>query len=312
MLRDRPGVDRHYHLRDGDENDLARVARFLSGKAVGLVLGGGGARGIAHIGVLRALVEAGVPIDAVGGTSIGSVLGACIASGWSWERVYEENRREFLGNPTSDYNFLPLVSLLAGRKLDRILTRIFGDTRVEELWLPFFCVSGNFTQAREVVHTRGGLKRALLASMALPGIFPPVVSGNDLLVDGGVFNIMPVDVMARTGVNNIMAVDLRPDDKQRPELTFDQVPGTWALLLDRLKSETRRRYQIPSMINMMMGANTLNGQQKRSQVIADVDVLFNPDVRRFGLLEWKSYDLLVEEGYRHAQEVLAKQPWPFE
>jgi NTE family protein len=311
FLAKRPNVQRHYHLRAGDRSDLARLARFLSGNAVGLVLAGGGARGLAHIGVFRALEEAGVPVDIFGGTSVGSVLAACMACDWGWEKVYSVNKREFLSNPTSDFNFIPLVSLLAGRKLDRILARVFGEWHIEEMWRPFFCVSSNYTRACEQVHTRSELKRALLASMAIPGVFPPVVSGNDLLVDGGVFNNMPVDVMARTGVRKILAVDLRPDNKQHRELTFKDVPSAWALLADRFRPEAQRRYHIPSMLTTLMAANTLNGEQKMCQVVADVDLLFHPDVRRFGLLEWKSFDLLVEKGYRHAQEVLAKHPWPF-
>ncbi len=307
----RPGVSRHYHLRAGHEKDVARLARFMSGTAVGLVLAGGGARGLAHIGVFRALEEAGMPIDSIGGSSIGSVLAACYACDWSWQRIFDTNRRVFLSNPTSDFNFLPLVSLLAGRKLDRILAGSFGDRQIEEMWRPYFCVSSNYNQACEVVHSHGNIKRALLASMAIPGVFPPIVSGNDLLVDGGVLNNLPVDVMARTGVSNIMAVDLRPDQKQRPELGFDQVPSTWHILFDRLKPRARRRYDIPSMLATLMASTTLNSYQKMNQVIADVDLLFKPDVSRFGLLDWKSYDLIVEEGYRHAQEVIAKNPSPF-
>jgi NTE family protein len=311
-LEKRPNVHRHLHVRAGNRSDLGRLARFLSGNTVGLVLAGGGARGIAHVGVFRALQEAGVPVDVFGGTSIGSVLGACMASDWGWEKVYHENKREFLSNPTSDFNFIPLVSLLAGRKLDRILARSFANRPIEELWFPFLCVSSNYTQACEQVHPHGELKRALRASMAIPGVFPPVVHGNDLLVDGGVFNNMPVDIMARMGVRTIMAVDLRPDDKLRRALNFTEFPSSWALLADRFRPKERRRYQVPSMLTTLMAANTLNSQQKMSQVVADVDLLFHPDVRRFGLLEWKSYDLLVEQGYRHAQEVLERNPWPFQ
>ena len=311
FLARRPDVQRHYHLRAGNDKDMARLARFLSGQAVGLVLAGGGARGLAHIGIFRALEEAGVAIDFFGGTSIGSVLAACMARGWDWQRVYEENKRAFLSNPTSDFNLLPLVSLLAGRKLDRILSASFCKRSIEEMWLPFFCVSSNYTRACEQVHSKGEVKRALLASMAIPGVFPPIVSGNDLLVDGGVFNNMPVDVMARTGVRTILAVDLRPDNKERRELNFSEVPRPLVLLADRFRPLARRRYQIPSMLTTLMAANTLNSEQKMSQVVVDVDLLFNPDVRSFGLLEWKSYDLLVEQGYRHAQEILAKH-WPLQ
>ena len=311
FLAARPGVSRYYHLRAGQEKDVASLARFMSGTAVGLVLAGGGARGIAHIGVVRALEEAKIPVDSVGGTSIGSVLAACVARDWGWEQIFDVNRQVFLSNPTSDFNFPPLVSLLAGRKLDRILTGSFGESKIEEAWKPFFCVSSNYTQACEVVHTHGNFKRAILASMAIPGVFPPIVSGNDLLVDGGLLNNMPVDVMARTGVSNIMAVDLRPDDKQRRELGCDRVPATWQLLVDRLRPASRRRYYLPSMLATLMTSTTLNSYQKMSQVVADVDLLFKPDVRRFGLLDWKSYDLIVEQGYHDAMEVIAKNPSPF-
>jgi NTE family protein len=309
FLSVRPGVGQHYHVRAGERADLARLARFLSHEAVGLVLAGGGARGLAHLGVFKALLEAGVPVDAVGGTSIGSVLGACMATGWDWDRIYAENKRQFLSNPTSDFNFLPLVSLLAGRKLERILEKFLGGLDIQDLVLPFFCVSSNYTRACEHLHDRGSLTLALMASMAIPGVFPPVVHGDDLLVDGGVFNNLPVDVMARRGVRTILAVDLRTQDKSRGTLNFAKVPGTWALLTDRLRAKSKRRYPLPSLLTTLMAANTLNSEQKTTAVIHDVDILFRPDVARFGLLEWKSYDRLVDAGYNHAREVIARE-WP--
>ncbi|MGI8958061.1 MAG: cyclic nucleotide-binding and patatin-like phospholipase domain-containing protein [Chthoniobacterales bacterium] len=301
----RPKVYRHFHLRSGRKDHLARLARFLSGRAVGLVLAGGGARGLAHLGVFRALQEAGVPIDAFGGTSIGSVLGASMAADWSWEKVYDENQREFAANPTSDFSFVPLLSILTGRKLDRILEKKTSGMCIEELWLPFFCVSSSYTQAREVVHTRGDLKRALLASMAIPGVFPPVVYEGDLLMDGGVFNNLPVDLMARSGVGTVMAVELRSLGKE-PQVKFDQLPSSWALLIDRLKPRARRRYDVPSLVAMLMAASTLNSQQKTAQVIGDVDVLFQPDVAGFGMLEWKSFEKIVDRGYQHARAKIAQ------
>ena len=310
LLDVRPRVARHFHVRRGTAKDTARLARFLSNTAVGLVLAGGGARGLAHIGVFRALEEAGVPIDAIGGTSIGSIMGACYAFDWGWRRVYDENKGPFLSNPTRDYNWLPMVSLLSGRKLERILAGSpINGIDVEDLWLPFYCVSSNYSQACERVHARGNLKRAITASMAIPGVFPPVIEGSDLLVDGGLFNNMPVDVMARTGVRTILAVDLRPAEEPVDPLDFDVVPGTWALLLDRLRGGARRRFRIPSMLTTLITTTTLGSAQKMRAVSADVDLMFNPDVSRFGMLEWRSYDRLVELGYNHAKEVLAKR-WP--
>ena len=311
FLARRPTVHRHHHVRIGHQADMARLGRFLSGTAVGLVLAGGGARGLAHIGVFRALEEAGVPIDCFGGTSIGAVLAACMACGRGWQTIYRESKRDFLSNPTSDFNVLPLISLLAGRKLDRLLTASFAKRHIEEMWHPFYCVSSNYTQACEVVHRRGAIKQAMLASMAIPGVFPPVVFGNDLLVDGSVFNNLPADIMVGTGVQTILAVDLRTTDEAHPDLAFTQMPQTWALLADRFRPLPKRRYPVPSLLTILTTVQTLTSRQKTSQVSGAVDVLFNPDVKRFGMLEWKAYDLLVNEGYRHAREKLARNPWPF-
>ncbi|MEO7168483.1 MAG: patatin-like phospholipase family protein [Chthoniobacterales bacterium] len=306
FLAKRPKVYRHFHLRAGQRSDLARLGRFLGGRAVGLVLAGGGARGLAHIGVFRALEEAGIAIDAFGGTSIGSVLAAGMACDWRWKKLFETNRREFLRNPTSDLNFLPIVSLLTGRKLDRILAAGTEGASIEELWQPFFCVSSSYTRAREVVHTRGELKCALLASMAIPGIFPPVLHGNELLVDGGLFNNLPVDVMARSGVRHIIAVDLRPKGNATEAIKFESMPRRRDLLRDLFRPKAQRRFAVPSMVTAMIAASMLNSQQKTAQLIGDVDLLLNPDVEDFGLLEWRSHDKIVERGYAHAREVLAQ------
>ncbi|MEO8439695.1 MAG: patatin-like phospholipase family protein [Spartobacteria bacterium] len=309
FLAARPRVHRHFHLRQGYRQDVARLARFLGGRAVGLVLAGGGARGLAHIGVYRALEEAGVEIDAFGGTSIGSLLAASMACDLRWAEVFEANRGESLGNPTRDVNFLPLVSLLTGRRLDRILAARTKGACIEELWQPFFCVSSSLTRAREVEHKRGDLKRALLASMAIPGVFPPVVHGNELLFDGGLFNNLPIDVMARSGVQKIIAVDLRVKGRVE-EMSFEELPSRWQLLRDHFRPKNQRRYRVPSLVTSMIASSMLNSHRKTERLIGDVDLLFTPEVEGFGLLEWKSYDAIVERGYEHACKVLA-QGLPF-
>ncbi|MEO5753647.1 MAG: patatin-like phospholipase family protein [Chthoniobacterales bacterium] len=310
FLAARPRVYRHFHLRQGYRQDVARLARFLGGRAVGLVLAGGGARGLAHIGVYRALEEAGVEIDAFGGTSIGSLLAASMACDLRWKEVFHANRGESLGNPTRDVNFLPLISLLTGRKLERILAARTKGACIEELWQPFFCISSSLTRAREVEHKRGDLKRALLASMAIPGVFPPVVHGNELLFDGGLFNNLPIDVMARSGVQHIIAVDLRAKGHGVEEMSFEELPSRWQLLRDRFRPRSQRRYRVPSLVTSMIASSMLNSHRKTERLIGDVDLLFTPEVEGFGLLEWKSYDALVERGYEHARKVLA-QGLPF-
>ena len=125
------------------DTDFARLARFLAGRAIGLVLGGGGARGFAHIGILRALREANISIDMVGGTSMGASIAAQYALGWSPRRMLEENRRVWVKlRPQKDYT-LPIVSLLSSRIAVRCARLMYGDTQIEDLWLRFFCVSSS-------------------------------------------------------------------------------------------------------------------------------------------------------------------------
>ncbi|HEV3192601.1 MAG TPA: cyclic nucleotide-binding and patatin-like phospholipase domain-containing protein, partial [Polyangiaceae bacterium] len=186
-------VDEHFHVRYGLSNDVERVARILTGNAVCLVFGGGASRGYAHIGVLRAFEELGIPIDAVGGTSMGAAVAAGAALGLSSSKVMtacaQIARRAF------DLT-LPVVSIAAGKGQMDGIVGVAGDLDIEDLRTTFFCVSTNLTRAEEVVHRRGKIATAVRASMAVPGLFPPVPHNGDLLVDGGLSNNVPVDTMA--------------------------------------------------------------------------------------------------------------------
>ncbi|WP_420149516.1 patatin-like phospholipase family protein, partial [Spirosoma sp.] len=213
----RPAVKSHYHIRPTLGRDMARLARILSGTAIGLVLAGGGAKGFAHIGVLRAIQEWGIPIDFVGGTSVGALVAATFSFDEAIEPTTQHLRKAAHFNPTRDYNFLPFISLIQGRRIKQMIQTCINDFTgnmnpdIEDSWLTFFALSSNYTQAREEVHTRGAMVKYLLATSAIPGVFPPVIDGNDLLVDGGSFNNFPSDVMSRFGVGKVIGVDLSID-----------------------------------------------------------------------------------------------------
>ncbi len=279
----------HHHVRLGVAADLERLARFLSGNAVGLVLSGGAARGIAHIGVFRALQEAGIPIDMVGGTSIGAVIGALISRGWDAEMLRRRTGNYFKSNPTSDFNLFPRVSIFKGKKLDRLLREVFGEIQIEDLWLNFYCVSCNLTKTNPIVHDAGSLARAIRASISIPGVFPPAELEKDLHVDGGVFNNMPVDVMSRLGVGYIVAVDLQ-SYRQRQ---------------DASEAEVAKR-RMPNLLFVVMESSMLSGRFMSQEFEKEVDLYINPPLRAFGLLDWQKFDKIEETGYRHAKQVLEK------
>jgi NTE family protein len=177
-------INLHHHVRMNRSDDFKRLARFAAGRTIGLVLGGGGARGFAHMGVIRALTEAGVPLDIVGGTSIGALIAAQPAMGWDYQTMLEKNRECFVkAKPLSDYT-IPLTSIIGGRKLDDCLKKGFQDIRIEDLWLNYFSLSSDLTTAQITVQRHGYLWEAVRASISIPGILPPVINGKSLLIDG--------------------------------------------------------------------------------------------------------------------------------
>jgi len=308
-LARRPVAD-HFHIRPALDRDMARLARLQSRTAVGLVLAGGGARGFAHLGVLRALQEHGIEVDCVGGTSIGAVMAALIAADQPLARTMDVARETFRANPTGDFNLLPLVSLIRGRRLKaasgRAIESLIGfDADVEDLWKNHFCIATNYSQAREEVLTRGNLQRTLTASTAIPGALPPVVRDGDLLCDGGTFNNFPVDVMkARRGVGCVIGVDL--GFRKPRKLDFDEVPGPWALLRDRLRPRKARRFHLPTLPAYLLNTTILYSISRQREAQRLTDVHFNPPLDRVGLLEWGRFDSIVQQGYEHAQEVLVR------
>jgi NTE family protein len=306
---DRRPVADHLHIRPALPRDVSRLARFISRRAVGLVLAGGGARGFAHLGVLRALQEQGIEVDYVGGTSMGSVMGALVAADAPMERLMQVTRGAFKVNPTGDFNLLPLVSLIKGQRLRGILRSAVqqlcgGDVAIEDLWKNYFCVATNYSQAREGVLTRGDLQRCVRASTAIPGALPPVVLQGDLLCDGGSFNNFPVDVMrARRGIGLVIGADLSA--RKARKISFDDVPSSWTLLRDRLRPRAQRLFKLPSLSAYLLNVTILYSQSRQQQAAKACDIYFNPPLERVGLLQWNRFDSTVQQGHEHAQAVLA-------
>jgi len=298
----------HLHIRPALDRDMARLARMLSRNAVGLVLAGGGARGFAHLGVWRALHAAGIEVDVVGGTSIGAAMATLIAADAPVERAIDIARRAFSASPTSDYNLLPLVSLVKGRRVRAAIHRAIdelagGPIDIEDLWKPFFCVATNYSQAREHDFHSGDLALGLQASMAIPGALPPVLHDGNLLCDGGTFNNFPVDIMRDLrGVGPVIGVDLGV--RQAKRLDLAEIPGTWELLRDRLRPRRKRRYRLPSLVSYLLNVTVLYSESRQSDAKRLTDLYFNPPLFKVGMLQWSRFDQIVCQGERHAIEVL--------
>ena len=305
-LERRPVADYH-HLRADRPGDVARLARMITGTGCGLVLGGGGARGLAHLGVIRALEEAGVPIDVVGGTSIGAIMAALCARGLDdAERVRRvmaiarTGRR--LVTPT-----LPLIALSAGRRVDQILAEHLTTVPIEDLPLRFFCVSASLTRAEAVVHERGPLWTAVRASLALPGIYPPVYADGDLLIDGAAVDNVPVDVMRdRVGGGRIVAVDVGSEVEPLTVAPYGPGLSGWRVLGRRLNPFTPA-HPVPGIAEILNRSTGLSQVRHRRAALDDdrVDLLLRPPVTRLRGLDFKGGIALIEVGYRYAADALA-------
>jgi NTE family protein len=304
------GVARHHHVRSERDDDFRRLARYLAGEAVGLVLGGGGARGFAHLGVIRALREAGIPIDAVGGSSQGAIVAAAVAMDWDDETIERVHRDEFTRkNPIGDYALVPHLSLVTGKRLDAALERCFGARDVADTWRYFFCTSANLTRARPEVHRSGPLWRALRASVSIPGVLPPVVMGDDLHVDGGLLDNLPVEPMRGSGVGRIIAVDLTVTNEVG--MKGGELPSAIDFLKGKLLSGGGDATS-PGLGSIIVKSVMLSSTHRSRELASRVDLLLEPEPADIGFLEWKALDRGIDLGYRYARRELARRdlrPW---
>jgi NTE family protein len=249
----------------------------LRSSGVTLALGGGAARGIAHLGVLKVLSEAGIPVRGVAGTSAGSVVGAFLCAGRDWRWMLAEAR----GLRWADLvqPVVPRMGMLGTERLERLLERQLGVLRFEDLSLPFAAVCVDIATGEEVVLRSGPLAPAIRASCSVPGIFAPVDLGTRLLVDGGLLNDVPADVARAIVGGPVLAVKLTGGARQpvRPRTVVDVLSASFAIL-------------------------ALHGIQ---QGLAAADLVVAPDLARLGYRNLRKVDALIAAGERAARDVLA-------
>lgn len=294
---------RLFHIRRDNADDFKRIARILTGQAVGLVLSGGGARAYAHIGAIRALREQGTPIDFVGGVSMGAIIAAGVAMGWDGPEMDHRIQDAFVNTSPLDDIAFPLLAMTLGNKVRERLATHFGETQIADLWLPFFCVSSNLTKGAYQVHRRGLLRDALRATISLPGVLPPATDHNDVLVDGAVLKNFPADVMRVFQPGPIVGVDvtrgrsITADDVARPQ-------SVWRWILS---GEWRKG---PPIVSLLMRAATVSSWRDHVAAREATDVLVAPEVAGVEIRDWGAYAPAVAAGYQAMKDALAKLKRP--
>jgi predicted acylesterase/phospholipase RssA/CRP-like cAMP-binding protein len=293
-----------HHVRRHAPQDFQRLARYLTGQSVGLVLSGGGARGFAHLGAIRALQENGVPIDMIAGTSFGSIVSGLFAMGWSLEKITHEfrfDRSDLLKDIT-----LPMASLFSGKKMAKAFRGFFGDTRIEDLWIPFFCVSSNLTRAEIKVHQSGAMWQSIQASNAAPGIFPPVVLNGDLHVDGALLSNLPADIMSQYCKGTVISVDVSPAVDLAENADYGDGLSGWDILWRKLNPFSSP-ISVPSLLSILHRSGELASVANQKEIAERVsDLYLRMPVEKYNLQEYDLSQEIAETGYHYAQIKIAE------
>eukprot|EP00049_Salpingoeca_infusionum_P016691 m.343654 g.343654 ORF g.343654 m.343654 type:complete len:1274 (+) comp16131_c0_seq4:4039-7860(+) len=305
-------------LSNPELNHFGRLARHLRGISIGLVLGGGGARGLAHAGVIQKLTEAGVPIDMVGGTSIGSFVGALYCDEDGNTLRIEKRLRAAAKSLGNKWNLIfdltwPIMALMSGAAFNRVIRGVFGSRQIEDLWLPYFCVSTDITASGKAIHRTGCLWRYVRASMSLSGYLPPICDPDNghLLLDGGYCDIVPIEPMKQAGADTIFAVDVAVVDQTKFDNYGDSMSG-FNFVLKKL-NPFMRTPQVPGSADIASSLAFISANKVLMEIqrrATDVEYV-HPNVTGYGTLEWDKAEEIYQLGLKamesRAQEF--KRQW---
>ncbi|MGN6424581.1 MAG: patatin-like phospholipase family protein [Asticcacaulis sp.] len=294
---------RWFHIHTESLPDAARIARIVCGHSVGVVFSGGGARAFSQIGAIQALREAHIPIDFVCGSSMGAIIAAGLALGWDDSEIDWRMCDAFVtSSPLDDITF-PFVSMVSGRKVDQRLEKHFGDQAIEDIHLPFFCISSNLTSGVIKVHKTGSLRKALRASISLPGVLPPVVDDGQVLVDGAVMRSFPATMMRNTHLGTVIGIDVtRARGVDPKSIAVPKHLPSWFA-----HGDWRRG---PPIVSIMMRSATIITAADLAVSRAATDLLIIPEPDGVEIRDWKAYDKAVENGYQTTVATLAQLESP--
>jgi NTE family protein len=271
---------------------IDRTARRLAQRVVGLALSSGGARGMAHIGVLRVLEREGIPIDTLAGTSIGALIGGLYAAGYSIDNIdrfalHFQNKLK-LRDGLLDLNLPPRSGLIRGRRLRNYLEQVFEGITFEELKIPFYVVATDVLSGEEVVFEKGSLADAVRASASIIGLFSPYHFNDRYLVDGGAVNPLPISVLAEKGADIILA------SRAIPSLEGERQGG----------QASRRWKSLNNILGIFLNYQSIMEREIIKTRLNPVDVLIHPHVEVYTAMDYHQAADFIRLGEKAAEQAM--------
>ncbi|MFK7908137.1 MAG: cyclic nucleotide-binding and patatin-like phospholipase domain-containing protein [Chitinophagales bacterium] len=295
-------LQKHYHVAWNEIKDIQRLARFLTGNAIGVALSGGGLRTAAQFGILHAFIEAGIPIDIIGGSSGGAFTGASYAQVFGAEEmlpIVHDSQKLF---KSTNSITLPIVSLFSGKKFTDLIKLFYKDVRIEDLWTDYFCVSLSLVSGDLKVHTEGHLWKAVRASTSVMGILPPVLEDGDCLVDGGLINACPSNILVKMGVGKLIVVNACSSSGIEVDGGFSPDVSGWEILLKKINPFFKKQI-VPNIgttiiQSMYMASNHL---QKKVYDESKIDLFIELPLDEFTSLDVESVKNLYQIGFDYGR-----------
>ena len=302
-LSERPFIAQHHHIRDQDPKHFSRLMRSILGKSIGLVFSGGGARGYVQLGVLKAMDELGIPVDYLGGTSFGGIMASFPAQEKSVDQVM--TLCDKFSNPkfTQDRT-IPLVALNKSAGLVELLTSVYEEVRIEDLWIPFFTLTSNISTAESVIIDSGPLWLALRKTIAIPGVYSPIVEDGHVFVDGGIMNNFPLDVMSdRIQSQRMIGVSISPLEGKKRSYDIGHSVSGWRLLWNRINPLAKKK-RVPSLGYVLLRTMEVNSLQLSRKNLDLVDLFLAINPNKYGFLDFAKYREIIDFGYESSLEPL--------
>jgi NTE family protein len=294
-------VTLHHHVRINRTTDYDRLARFVTHKAIGIAMSGGGAKCVSCVGLKLGLDKYGVPVDFYAGTSAGAIVAAVCAQDPNEERIMQMSAELAEESPTGKRNLslVPLVSILSGRDLDKYLNKHFGKIEIEDLWINFTCVAADLSLKKKVIFREGRLDKAIRASISLPGVFPPAVLGNSLLLDGGLIENLPVETLRSFKVSKIIAVTVHATKSYK--LHYSRTPESLEFLKNKIMGN--KQMKVPGINTIIMESIVLASYSDYDSALQKSDLHLHPPVSKIGLMDWHKYKTLIKIGQSYIRDM---------